>query len=172
MAAQKLVYDDGEVVMREGIVYPHMYMVLRGKVILYSNYGTEAESVICICGVNRIFGELGPLAGAESIYTAVAYGDTLLAAFDESNLSIFCVEYPRYAMNVMRSLANMNLALGKNLDMANQELAKYHGLECRESEKEKEDRERSQQLKERMAKVYMRNNQSEKRLKDCIFLNN
>lgn len=157
MAARKENYHDEEVILKEGEFSTTMFIVLKGKVILYTNYNTEAESVICACGQNKIFGELGPLTGAVSIYTAVAYGEVTVAAFSENNLSTFMQEYPNHAMNVMRNIARMNQILSLNLDQANQELAKLNNKECRKSEKEIENEARSRLLAEKLIKCYERN---------------
>lgn len=123
MAARMVEYKEDEIILLEGKVDVQMYIVVKGAVALYSNYGTDDERVLGICGVNKLFGELGLLTGAPSPYTAVAYSDVQLAYFTKNNLMSFIKGYPDLAMKVLYNIAKMNELLSENLALLYKEIA-------------------------------------------------
>ncbi len=123
MAARLVDFKEDDIIIREGKVDVQMYIVVEGSVALYSNYGTDDERVLGICGVNKLFGELGLLTGAPSPYTAVAFSDVKLAYFTKNNLMSFIKGYPDMAMKILYNIAKMNELLSENLSLLYKEIA-------------------------------------------------
>jgi len=123
MPARSVKFKENVVILNEDHVDKRMYIVQEGFVVLYVHYGTEEETVLGICGPNKLFGELGLLCGYPSPYTAVAYSDCKLAYFTQDLLKNFVKGYPEQALRVMYNIAVMNQLLSKNLNMLTSELA-------------------------------------------------
>ena len=124
-------YEEDEVILTEKSDNHLMYLILKGSVALYSNYGTSEEYLYGILSKGKTFGELGLLNHEPSVYTVVAISPVTAAVFSENELGAFIKGYPDYAMGVMRSIAKMNKVFRINLEMVmeeNKDNAKYKAL--------------------------------------------
>lgn len=115
-------FDEGAIIMREGSVDLQMYIVVEGVVSLHINYGKPDERVIGVCSSNKLFGEMGLLAGAPSPYTAVAFSKVKLAYFMKNNLKSFIKGYPDYAIKILYNIAKLSQILSENLHLSLQEI--------------------------------------------------
>jgi len=121
----KLKYNENDIILKEGKIDTKMYVVLKGTVVLYMNYGKDNEYVLGACGVGKVFGEMGLLCKEESMYTAVAFTDAEVMRFGRDNLEHFFTCYPKNAIGMMEKIARCNSLLKMNLDLAIDEMKSY-----------------------------------------------
>ncbi|MBD5546678.1 MAG: cyclic nucleotide-binding domain-containing protein [Lachnospiraceae bacterium] len=107
----------GEIIMREGEACDAMYKIISGSVVIYMRYGEKDEHIIGIYSKSRCFGELNIFSEQPSIYTAVAYDDTLLMRITKDSVEEFVVNYPRNAVDMMRSMAQSFNVMQKNIEL-------------------------------------------------------
>jgi CRP-like cAMP-binding protein len=90
----------GDVVFSAGEVGNEMFGILSGSVELRSG-----QNVIATLGPDDTFGEMAMVDDAPRSATAVALTDTTLAVIDEQQFMFLVQETPRFALQVMASLA-------------------------------------------------------------------
>lgn len=122
MGARMEEFEADTVIIKEDNPSSKMYIVLEGKVILYRNYGKDNEYIIGACNKGKTFGEMNILTNFPSLYTAVAFTNVKLAWFEKSNLDSFIKGYPDNALQLLESIAKSYVLLGKNLEMAIDEI--------------------------------------------------
>lgn len=128
MAAREENYLPDEIIIKEGVMSPRMYIVLEGEVILYSNYGKESEYVIGIYGKGKVFGEFNLFTESPNPFTAIAYKKVKVAWFERNNLSSFIYGYPDSALSLLESIFNSHIRIVKDLQMAIEELNEIRKL--------------------------------------------
>lgn len=123
MSARSEEYYADKIITKEGDNKHRMYIVLEGKVILYSNYQTKDEYIIGVYGKGKSFGEFDLFSEVPTMYTAVAYTNVKVAWFEKSNLEDFVNGYPNYALNLLETMAHSYINLAKNLKLAIEEIS-------------------------------------------------
>ena len=118
---------EDSVIIKEGGIHTFMYMVIKGNVVLYMNYGKEDEYVLGAVSKGMTFGEIGLLMHEPSLYTAVSFSDVELARFSEFELGTFIKGYPEQALGIMRSIARINSMLNMNCQLLAEELSTSRG---------------------------------------------
>ena len=131
-----------DILLREGSVDKHLYKVLAGRVVVYSRYGEESETIIGILSEGNFFGELGIFTGEPSIYTVIAYDDALILSIDEDELNYYLKQNHNDAIDIMTNMAYAMLRLKNNIDMLSHDIA---GLV-----KNIDDTKKSEELKNRI----------------------
>ena len=131
-----------DILLQEGSVDKHLYKVLAGRVVVYSRYGEESETIIGILSEGNFFGELGIFTGEPSIYTVIAYDDALILSIDEDELNYYLKQNHTDAIDIMTNMAHAMLRLKYNIDMLSHDIA---GLV-----KNIDDTKKSEELKNRI----------------------
>lgn len=106
-----------EIIMREGEKCDAMYKILSGYVAIYMRYGEKDEHVVGIYSKSRCFGEMNIFSDEPCIYTAVAYDDVLLMKITKESVEEFVVNYPRNAVDMMKSMAQSFQVMQKNVEL-------------------------------------------------------
>ena len=100
-------YEKGKVVFMEGDESCCMYEVQKGKVGIFTNYGTEKEKMIAEIGRDRIFGEMGMVEGLPRSATAVSLDDfTVLAIITWETLSLYFKTKPSRVVQIMQQTSD------------------------------------------------------------------
>ncbi len=110
-------FKEDDVIIKEGAISTHMYMIIEGAVALYINYGTPDEYLLGISGKNKCIGEMGALVKDTSIYTAVAFNDVKCMLFSETELGTFLKDCPTQAITLLKSLASNSRVFRENCKM-------------------------------------------------------
>lgn len=134
MGARVEEFSEDSIIVKEGDSLRRMYVVLEGKVILYSNYNTENEYIIGACSKGHAFGELSLFTDTPYKYTAVAYNDAKVAWFEKNNLDSFIKGYPDYAMHLFETISKSFMLLYKDLEMAMDEINYLRQLNANSAE--------------------------------------
>jgi CRP-like cAMP-binding protein len=116
--------SEGTVIMREGDCDNFMYKLLTGHCEVYTGYGTENETLICVIGKNSCFGEYGLLLGRPSIYTVVAFSDVCLLKIAEDEFDDFIMSNHKYIRDIMKNMANTMLTMRKQIELYADEVSK------------------------------------------------
>lgn len=114
-AMQKFSAD--EIIMREGEKCDIMYKILSGSVVIYMRYGEEDEHIVGIYSKSRCFGEMNVFSEQPCIYTAVAYDNVLLMKVTKDSVEQFMANYPRNAVDIMKSMAQSFQVMQKNVEL-------------------------------------------------------
>ena len=102
----KNTFHKGGVIFHEGDPADCMYMVERGKVGVYANYGSAQQKLLKEYGQGQYFGEMGLLEHAERSATAAATeANTCVASVTEENFSEFIRKRPAEILLIMQQLS-------------------------------------------------------------------
>ncbi len=102
--------EPGEVVFAQGDAGSEMFGIVSGAVEL-----TRGGQPVARVGEGDTFGELAIVTHAERNLTAVAVEPTVIAVIDERVFLFLVHETPTFAMQVMRSMAEMIKRLDEQL---------------------------------------------------------
>ena len=137
----KKVSED-EVILREDEQTSRMYKIVSGKAVVYIGYGTDLETVVGILSEGAYFGELGVLTDSPSIYTVVAYCDSLILEIEKEEMDNYAKLNYRDLLAIMSHMAGSMVVLKKNVELLTKDI-----------EALMEDREntmKTQEIKERI----------------------
>lgn len=99
-------FKSGQVIFKQGDAELCMYDIQRGRVGIYSAYGTPEEKLVAELSAGEIVGESGLLERAPRSATAVALeGDTTLLLIREDDLKAYFLKEPEKLLLLMRSLS-------------------------------------------------------------------
>ena len=127
----KREFAEDTVIIHEKEESRFMYLILKGTVAIYKDYGTPDEYLLGLFGVGKTFGEIGLLNHEPSMNTVVAVSDVTVAIYSEGELTKFFQHHPEQALGTLRSLTRMNKLLDVNLKMVlleSRKMAKYKEL--------------------------------------------
>lgn len=118
------VYPRGRVIYRQGETSDELYVVLRGSVEFFVQDGAASPVPVALAEPGQYFGELGCF-GREPRRTAavVREDDTALLIFNQTSAIALLRESPRFALEIVNSLATRLLAL----DVENAHLRRENG---------------------------------------------
>ena len=122
---------ENEVILRENEIDSRMYKVVSGKMEVYIGYGTDRETIIGILSEGAYFGELGVLTDSASIYTVVAYCDSLILEIKKDEIENYASLNYRDLLSIMTNMAASLIEFKKNIEMLTDDIA--HLLEDREN---------------------------------------
>ena len=103
-------FDTGEEVFRQGERGRYMCVLLSGAVSLNRRTGRGERMLKIINTPNEFFGELSLIAGLPHDVTAVAIKPSKVLVIDEKNFERIVRTNGRFALRVIRSLAERILA--------------------------------------------------------------
>ena len=95
----------GETIYEEGELGEHLYVVQSGEVELV-RVNADKERVVARLGPGDFFGELSAVMGERRSARAVAVNTTRLIALDRDTLESMCLDEPKIAMRLIRSLVS------------------------------------------------------------------
>lgn len=99
-------FKSGQTIFKQGDLELCMYDIQRGRVGIYSAYGTSEEKLIAELSVGDIVGERGLLERVPRSATAVALeDDTVLLEVREDNLKDYFLKEPEKILMLMRNLS-------------------------------------------------------------------
>ena len=99
-------FKSGQIIFKQGDSELCMYDIQRGRVGIYSEYGTPAEKLIAELSSGEIVGETGLLDRVPRTGTAVALeDDTSLVEIREDNLKEYFLKEPEKLLLLMRNLS-------------------------------------------------------------------
>jgi len=100
-------YKSGQVIFEEGALEFCMYDIRRGRVGVYSAYGTPDEKLIAELGEGRTVGEMGLIERAPRSATVVVLEDgTILEEIREDGLKDFFLRQPEKLLLIMRDMSS------------------------------------------------------------------
>ena len=85
-STQREVFEDNEVVFKEGARGDKMYIIISGSVRIARNIGRNQEEVLVTLESGSLFGEMGPIDQSPRSAKATALGETILLSLRESIL--------------------------------------------------------------------------------------
>lgn len=117
------IFNEDDIIIKEGEMCSAMYKILSGKVALYLNYGEETEYLIGVAGEQKCFGDVSLLSGKPSPYTVVALSTVMAMQITEEQLESFIIKNTRNAMDIMNNMARSIVMLSTNLNMITEEFS-------------------------------------------------
>lgn len=99
------VYNDGEIIVREGEPGDCMYYILAGRVGVFLRCGTPEEKKLAELEEQQFFGEMSLLSGLPRSATVMSLEDnTCVLEISRDNFAAFCAEYPEKVFAIMQQL--------------------------------------------------------------------
>jgi CRP-like cAMP-binding protein len=99
-------FGRGQIIFKQGDLDICMYDIQRGKVGVYSAYGTPEEKLIAELTEGQTVGEMGMIERVPRSATAVALDDgTILGEILEDDLKDFFLKQPEKLLLIMRDLS-------------------------------------------------------------------
>ena len=100
-------YNAGDVIFRAGSPSKCMYEVQKGKVGLFSDYGTPDQKMLAEVGPERFFGEMGMVEGLPRSATAVVTEDyTTVAEITWDLLGLYFKTKPAKVVQIMQQMGD------------------------------------------------------------------
>lgn len=115
-STQREVFQDGEVVFKEGTRGDKMYIIIAGKIKISRYLGNKQEEVLATLESGALFGEMGPIDQSPRSARATASGETVLLSLRESllrenNLGLAYKLYKNFSVMLAERLRNTNQRL-------------------------------------------------------------
>ena len=120
-------FSEDEIIIREGETYEEMYKIVSGRAALYLQYGTENEYLIGVLSDGKWFGEVSVLTGKPSPYSVVAISDIMVMRIGADRLESFISQNPRNTAEIMKNMANKELAESIRMKLAQYNLSGISG---------------------------------------------
>lgn len=99
-------FERGQIIFKQGDFDICMYDIQRGRVGVYSAYGTPEEKLIAELAEGETVGEMGMIERAPRSATAVVLDDgTILGEIREDDLKDFFLKQPEKLLLIMRDLS-------------------------------------------------------------------
>lgn len=99
-------FERGQIIFKQGDFDNCMYDIQRGRVGVYSAYGTPEEKLIAELTEGETVGEMGMIERTSRSATAVALDDgTILGEILEDDLKDFFLKQPEKLLLIMRDLS-------------------------------------------------------------------
>lgn len=98
------VYQDGEVIFRQGETGEHMYVIQEGQVEISVNRDDE-ESTIAVRNQGEFFGEMALFDRVVRMATARAVGNARLLSVDQKNLMRRIHQDPSLAFRIIQGMS-------------------------------------------------------------------
>ena len=104
-----------------------MYKIVSGRAALYLQYGTENEYLIGVLSDGKWFGEISVLTGKPSPYSVVAISDIMVMRIGADRFESFISQNPRNTAEIMKNMANKELAESIRMKLAQYNLSGISG---------------------------------------------
>ena len=101
-----LFFPAGTVIFKERSWELAMYDIRSGRVGIYANYGTDAESLLTELEAGKYFGEMAVIDGMPRTATAVALEDTETVRIDSTDFEAYLSENPEKVIDIFRKLSS------------------------------------------------------------------
>jgi len=115
----------GEVLVREGTVDNHLYVILAGTLGVVKHPGTDQALTINTLGIGDFVGEMGFMDGTESYASKIALGDTRVLGIEREKLESLLATDPVIVYRVMRAIIRVVHQIQRRLSMQQVELSNY-----------------------------------------------
>ncbi|MCZ6750130.1 MAG: pentapeptide repeat-containing protein [SAR324 cluster bacterium] len=115
-STQREVFEDNEIVFKEGTRGDKMYIVIAGQVKISRSIGRNQEEVLATLDAGALFGEMGPIDESPRSARATAGGDTILLSLREAilrqnNVALAYKLYKNFAVMLAERLRTTNQRL-------------------------------------------------------------
>jgi uncharacterized protein YjbI with pentapeptide repeats len=115
-STQREVFQDKEIVFKEGTRGDKMYIIIAGKIRISRYLGNKQEEVLATLESGALFGEMGPIDQSPRSARATSAGDTVLLSLRESllrenNLGLAYKLYKNFSVMLAERLRNTNQRL-------------------------------------------------------------
>ena len=115
-STQREVFEDNEIVFKEGTRGDKMYIVISGQVKISRSIGRNQEEVLATLDAGALFGEMGPIDESPRSARATAGGDTILLSLREAilrqnNVALAYKLYKNFAVMLAERLRTTNQRL-------------------------------------------------------------
>lgn len=132
--ARMKVFQEDEIIIREGEIYHEMYKIVSGSVAVYLRYGERDEHLIGMISKSKCFGEIHVLSEQPSIYTVIAYKEVLLMRITKDSLEEFIANNPQNAIDIMRNMVHTNSLMQKNIGLLLDDIYEKQDINRRRTE--------------------------------------
>ena len=132
--ARMKVFQEDEIIIREGEIYHEMYKIVSGSVAVYLRYGERDEHLIGMISKSKCFGEIHVLSEQPSIYTVIAYNEVLLMRITKDSLEEFIANNPQNAIDIMRNMVHTNSLMQKNIGLLLDDIYEKQDINRRRTE--------------------------------------
>jgi len=116
---------DGEVLVREGTIDSHLYVVSRGLVGVVKYLETDTRLTVATLGPGDLAGEMGFVDGTSYHSSLVALGGAQVLALDRAKLESMLETHPQVVYHVMRGIIRTVHATQRRLSHQAVELSNY-----------------------------------------------
>ena len=99
-------FERGQIIFKQGDLDICMYDIQRGKIGVYSAYGTPEEKLIAELVEGETVGEMGMIERVPRSATAVVLDDAILGEIREDDLRDFFLKQPEKLLLIMRDLSS------------------------------------------------------------------
>lgn len=124
-------YTKGQLIFSEGSVEDCMYDIVKGSVIIISDYMKSGEKRLAELKEGEFFGELGMIEKLPRSATAVAGGNTVINVIEENEFNEYFKDKPNKVKSILSNTSCRVRALSKDyIDVCNA-IAKY--VKCEEN---------------------------------------
>ncbi len=103
--AEILLYEPGEVVIREGETDGRLFVIIEGEVEVVKNLGQPNWRNLNRLGPGAYFGEMAVLGNARRTASVVAVDQTKLMCLTDFNLRAAMEKYPNIAIELLQLMA-------------------------------------------------------------------
>ncbi|MGI6153823.1 MAG: DUF2225 domain-containing protein [Christensenellaceae bacterium] len=99
-------FAKGSVLLHEGdITVSEMYILLRGNVEIYKDFGKAEQALVSTLGAGEFFGEVSFLLGKRRLVTVAAKTDIVVMRLNNQNILNFIRQQPEAVLALLRSLS-------------------------------------------------------------------
>ena len=116
---------DGEVLVTDGRVDNHLYVIVKGLLGVVKNAGRPEEVTLFTIGAGDFVDELSFIDGTEHYASVVARGDTRVLGLEREKLESLLTAHPDIVYKVMRAIIRAAHQIQRRLSMQSVELTNY-----------------------------------------------
>lgn len=115
-STQREVFEDGEIIFKEGTRGDKMYIIISGQVRISRNIGRNQEEVLATLESGSLFGEMGPIDQSPRSARATAAGQAIVLSLREqilreNNLGLAYKLYKNFSVMLAERLRTTNQRL-------------------------------------------------------------
>jgi len=116
---------DGDVLVTDGRVDNHLYVIVKGLLGVVKNAGRLEEVTLFTIGAGDFVDELSFIDGTEHYASVVARGDTRVLGLEREKLESLLTTHPDIVYKVMRAIIRAAHQIQRRLSMQSVELTNY-----------------------------------------------
>ena len=106
MSSIEKIFQDGEIIIKEGDAGNSFFQILEGRATVYKNYGQPDEVVIAVSEAGQYFGEMAVIEGFPRSATVVAEGETKVNEIAVDGLNEYITQNPDKILEIMKLLGS------------------------------------------------------------------